>query len=175
MHPAIKILAERYVVQLSDRVSYYVFEPKNYILPTYDGQTLSTQHLKYGKVESIPDIDLLHEIGHYVAASQEQRDLPEYGLGTQVYGRKLKVNCIPAIIDKKESEIQEFLASFLAILWGRAYGIKPASYRGDWNDEFWPHLLRTEWEKEPIKSLAQIENCWLALYRFQEWKKENWL
>src|ERR1700729_2872477 len=107
MHPMIPQLAKRYGVQLSERIA---IDTNNGLPPffkysdaIYNGKDLATrvQNWKCAydndynvykeviiKTEVVEQLDhmLLHDIAHYVVAKEEQRDLPEFGLGSPIYG-----------------------------------------------------------------------------------------
>lgn len=122
MHPKVQEIANHFGIVLSKRLFSPSMEYDDLVrYPAYDGKSIA--------IIGANDHDLLHEIGHWVAAEPEQRDLPEFGLGTPFYGTP--VGCVknkeditfPAVIDFDESEIQEMMTQLLCVLWGQAYGI----------------------------------------------------
>lgn len=156
MHPMIQVLADRYGIKLSDRVAADTDRGMpdwfTYDQALYNGKDLATRvqrwkiqytgndewdHLEERSiqtvVESMTDHEIMHDIGHYVAASAEQKDLPEFGLGTTIYGKSLNDEndsdwgkmAVPAVVEEQEGRIQEYMATLLSIKWGRQYGINP--------------------------------------------------
>jgi hypothetical protein len=150
MHPMIPQLAKRYGVQLSDRIA---IDTNNGLPPTfkysnaiYNGKDLATRVQNWEcvyddddnvkeviKTKVVDQLDhmLLHDIAHYVVAKEEQKDLPEFGLGSPVYGEPLgsdfqrTIDCVPSVVELGESDIQEYMAQLLSIMWGKEYGISP--------------------------------------------------
>ena len=211
MHPIIQNLADRFGAKLSDRIAVYVDKgfPTNLFQWSgayYDGKSIATriQHWKLqetGKKDRFGDDELIavptqiqekdnhslmHEIAHYVIASKEQRELPEYGLGTVAYGLPLGEteknwmgpdysHSIPAVVDERESDIQEKMAQLLCIHWGKQYGVSPhmSDYKGTWDQYF---DLKFNRELEKLKKLGfrsgtyerNLLYCWEALIRVRQ-------
>lgn len=153
MNPQLQKLADRIGVKLSDRVAmdvdHGVPECFQWNQALYDGKTIATkvQRWKYieydndgldyeeilGDIEDRFDHDILHEMAHWFAASEVQRELPEFGLGTVAYGEglgddfgEIKTNPIPGVVEHAECETQEYMAWFLCVKWGKELGISPA-------------------------------------------------
>ena len=197
MNPMLQVLADladKFGVKLSDRIAIDVecgfpdfFAAKD---AYYDGSSIATRIQRWaylpkdmcpkswgdvGKgrsvltlVDEATDHHILHEIAHFVAASESQRDLPEYGLGTVVYGTPLggqdrwSYKSIPAVVDSKESAIQECMAQLLCVFWGKRYGIS----------DYLPELMNTQgWDEYlsyKIGEWSQVrdsEPMWIAIAR----------
>ncbi len=85
MHPAIQALADRYNIKISNRVcgGHGLNEPayngkdiaSRYLLVKYD-ETMDEDYPISSSAHHFSDHDLLHETGHWVAAKEEQKDLP---------------------------------------------------------------------------------------------------
>ena len=94
--------------------------------------------------------DVLHEIAHALVAQPEQRDLPEFGLGSLGSGD------IPRVVNFDDAWIQEFAAGLLSALLGRRYGIRNVKLGGvplaDWN-QFVRHftLTLTRWSLSTLR------------------------
>ena len=144
LHEAVINLANQLGIKLADRNASESW--------MYDGHSIALW--KY--TASGPDYwvdftehDILHELGHYVAAAPEQRDLPEFGLewgavvsdalgprdgtyrspdGSVLFkcsSYKGRWNVMSLVLDKEEEEIQEFMAQQFCILVGARLGLSP--------------------------------------------------
>jgi hypothetical protein len=157
LHPKLKELASHFGVELSER-SCEGGE-------SYDGKTIALN----GKNGYLGDHRIMHEIAHYVVAKRNQKNKPEYNLGTVSnswvgtrgkHFRKVKGG-------KEESQTQEYMCHFLCILWGRAYGISV-----DLPDD--PHWEVKDWDgylnfkiKESQAIFSDCDNQWRALIRLR--------
>lgn len=152
MHEAIQMLADRYGIKIKDRNAN-----DSYI---YDGKTLATHVTdpETNKVVYFSDHELLHDILHYVAASEYQRSWPEYGLyigvvyswvrgpkGVDIRNSVGGNHCIrEGLVDLDEQLAQEVFIQLLTPHFGRKYNISPErtasllTGRGSYNswDEF---------------------------------------
>lgn len=191
MNPIIPQLAARFGVKLSNRVSWSVEKglPKGFTNDKahYDGQTIATViRLNNGTVCHKDDHSLMHEIAHYAVAKEEQRDLPEFGLGTVAYGLPFGetdwgYDAIPSVVEQKESDIQEKVAQLLCIHWGKLYGISPRMVENPDYVQGWDHYFNLKFNKEledlkrpgfaPETYEEMVSNCWEALSRFQGLKE----
>jgi len=200
MHPKVIQLANHFGAKFSDRVSYSVENglPGNFTHDKahYDGETIATKILlSNGAIVEKDDHTLMHEIGHYAVASKEQRELPEYGLGTPIYGLPLGEKpsdwgmysiAIPSVVDQIESETQEHMTQYLCVLWGSAYGLSSAmveepTYIGNWHSYF---FMKTDpkhngCKQHPTDFLRDAHNkdkaceriiltMWNALFRLRD-------
>lgn len=171
MHPKVQEIADHFGVILSHRP----FPPtQNYDdlvrFPMYDGKSIATMGAN--------DHDVLHEIGHWVAAEPEQKDLPEFGLGTPFYGTP--VGCVahredttfPAVVDVEDAEVQEMMSWFLCVLWGQAYGIPSVLRMHPGYGDTWEMYLDRKLNKERFYTTEQEENfvrrMWIALIRLDQ-------
>lgn len=177
MHPAVQGLADRYGIKLSSRVCGG-FDLNQ---PCWNGEDLATRWLDVtGYIWSEPtacaavpmsDHDILHEIGHWVAAAPEQRDLPEYGLGALVFSTFHFADKCPEVVDEDEGRTQEFLTWLLCIYWGKKYNLSPVS------SEELNVPIYVSWDAYTgYKFLMGLKNevlFWTALIRFRRWVDEN--
>lgn len=149
MHLALILLAKHYGVEFSERSCSGD--------SIYDGKTIA-MHSHKGPLS---DHDLLHEVCHYIVASDKQRSLREYGLG---YTASWRTQYAPSDSDlnpwtNNESEIQEKMAQFLSVKFGQAYEIPVAlSEEPDY---------ATSWEQYLDMKLPELsaEISWQALIR----------
>lgn len=203
MHSMILQLAKHHGVQLSDRIaidpqdglpnffdaSYAVFNGKDIATRLQDWKSTfdSEDNLiaeRPTTIKNQKDHSLLHEIAHYVVAKEEQRSLPEYGLGTVIYGEQLgetfdsDIKTIPAVVDTYEGRIQEYMAQLLCVLWGKEYGISPklAGFDSSWDQ----YLISKFNDACQFTYRSQIDTrydgipcMWEAMFRLEEmgfWK-----
>lgn len=177
MHSIITVLANRYKIPISGRAC----GGGDLNQPCWDGKNLATYWVRFEYNDDdvcivqhrvpISDAELLHEIGHYVAAREEQRDLPEYGLGAVVFTTYHFWDSCPSVVDEVEGFIQEFLAILLEVYWGQLNCLPfVLSYGADWASD-WQELF----VKERDKYLYGQENesysrkgMWEALIRFRK-------
>lgn len=179
MSPEIQRLADQFGIQLEDRCC----GGHDLKQPVWNGKTLATKHLrvKYdGRdevvsrwEEPLSDHDFLHEIGHWLAAFPEQKDLSEYGLGAVAFSTYHFYHECPTIVDKDEAGIQEFLAQLLSIHWGQKYNLSPKLSSEPTTE------ITTSWEtylsykiQESIK-YNWTEDFWKALIRFQAMRERG--
>jgi hypothetical protein len=188
MHLKVKQLANHFGVQIADRLCYSVerglpedFRPQ-YAL--YDGKSIATRIRLWDKtVHEKDDHSLMHEIAHYAVASEEQRGLPEFGLGTPAYGQPLGcteswgyIPSIPSAVEKEESDIQEHMAQMLCVLWGKSLGISPLMIESpDWNlswDDYFHLKTYRETldiaEKNTVLGQERLLIVWQALIRLND-------
>lgn len=165
MHRIIPHLAKAAGVRLSSRhcVGGHVF----------DGESIALN----SAIGLLDDHSIMHEIGHYVAAAPEQRDLPNYGLGMYWRG-KLQHTTSDNVVDlnwlkdSSESDTQEFMAQMLCVYWGTRYNVStffkedPGFHCKDWEtylrykiDEALDHSGADSWK---------IACWWDAAIRVQE-------
>jgi hypothetical protein len=113
MHPILPRLAAHFGVRLADRscVLNHIYDPRD--------RSIATR----GRRRVFSDHDLLHEIAHFAIASERQKRLPEYGLGSVAIAGELGTDPDEVIIRDEEGNIQERMTHFLCILWGMAYGV----------------------------------------------------
>lgn len=139
MHSIITVLANRYKIPISGRAC----GGGDLNQPCWDGKNLATYWVRFEYNDNdvcivqhrvpISDAELLHEIGHYVAAREEQRDLPEYGLGAVVFTTYHFWDSCPSVVDEVEGFVQEFLAVLLEVYWGQLNCLPfVLSYGADW-------------------------------------------
>lgn len=190
MHPKVKQLADRFGVVLSNRICFSVERglPEDYKpeFAMYDGKSLATRIRFANRVFEKDDHGLMHDIAHYAVALPVQRELPEFGLGTPAYGQPLGITdrwgyeAIPSVIEPDESEIQEHMAQFLCVLWGKAYGISPRmmespSYVSDW-DEYFKKKSYAEHRRwlDELPSVLEFgwKRVWRSLIRLRE---DGWM
>lgn len=163
MNPRVPLIAESVGVRLNNRLA-----TRHHL---FDGTGISLWWYSKGlrRVMPMSDHDIIHEIGHYAAAAPEQRDLPEYGLGSAdgSHGQRYS----PYVVDLKEAEIQECTAQLLSIYWGRKYDLCPyfsdaPNYATSWNEyeliKFGPVYDRHDGWVHRFSMKAYIE----ALQRF---------
>ncbi len=153
MHPALKELADHFGVPLSERSAENG--------AGFDGKTVAIN----GKNGYLGDHRLMHEIAHYVVAKKNQKNKPEYNLGSipdlWIGIRYLHERVVPF----EESETQEFMCHFLCVLWGRAYGISPLlASEPDWKID-WDEYL--SFKIEEAKSHNEVALQWQALIRLR--------
>lgn len=108
----------------------------------WDGETLGTffYDRKSRGFLPISDHSILHELCHYVVAAPEQRDLPEYGLGSVYSMRNQTRKTVVVVGDpaaefaNNESERQEVLTQHLCMILGPLFNISPVfSETPDWS------------------------------------------
>ena len=160
LHEAVINLAHQLGAKLADRNASESW--------MYDGHSIALwKHTPSGpdycdiyRRVDFTEHDILHELGHYVAAAPEQRDLPEYGLewglvvsdalgprdGTyrspdgsvlfECSSYKGRWNLMSLVLDKEEEEIQEFMAQQFCILVGARLGLSPLLSLGIKHDCF---------------------------------------
>lgn len=80
----------------------------------YDGTYFDGKQIFCG---GMSEHDILHEVAHWVVARPEQRDLPEFGLGS------LGSDQAPLVVDPDEADTQEKAACLLSAMWAVHYGI----------------------------------------------------
>jgi hypothetical protein len=165
MHPKIMELATQYGVVFSDRDA-----TGDYL---YDGKTIAIRNQR----GMFLDHDLLHEVVHFIIAAPEQKDLPEYGLGTSASNQcSLET---PNVVDNdmlgEEASIQESMVQFMCIKWGMQYSISPKLQEG-YDAPSWHHY----WELKEMESQFCTYQCggdirfdgvkrrWLALFRLHQ-------
>lgn len=132
----------------------------------FNGKTIALRHgEKYYK-----DHDLLHEIGHFIASSSDQREFPEFGLalgiadplawGLPSEGLRNNKGEIyfefasqvqEGLIDSKEQDIQEHLAQKISIFFGSSLGfstdlLAEKDSMGSWED--YEKMKRKTWYNE---------------------------
>lgn len=172
MHPVIQKLADHFGVILSDRVCNSVWNEEKLDYERadhlFDGKTIA-KHSRWG---TLTDHDLMHEIAHFVCASPEQRDLPEYGLGyVVIHGQSYVPNVVDMDSHMQESNIQEMMTQFLCMKWGMAYGIPTAmaeeSYSGFNYAKDWDHYFELKMQEKLAES-KRIEWGWEALFRLEK-------
>lgn len=170
MHPKVQEIADHFGVVLSKRW----FPPSSDYdsltqYPAYDGKSIG--------IIGANEHDLLHEIGHWVAAEPEQRDLPEFGLGTPFYGTPL--GCVknkeditfPVVVDFDESETQEYMTQLLCILWGQSYGIPSVLRLYPGYGDTWEMYLDRKLNKEFGDTEQEedfVRRMWTALVRLHQ-------
>lgn len=186
IHPAIYELADRYGVKIEDRDA-----TKSWI---FDGKSIATYYTnphKMSRSVRFTDHDILHEIGHYVAAKPEQKDLPEYGLSPgivvpYVFGgpggpfMDEDFNFIyhqatkyyeEGVVDDSEQETQEQMAQLLSCVWGKQYGLSVALSEssdplGDLSNLSWKEYLQYKIDNAQNKFTYNAR--WEALFRLKE-------
>ena len=177
MHPVIQQLAQRYGIVLEDRCC----GGHDLKQPVWNGKTLATKHLqaKYDSITDqyqfsevpLSDHDFLHEIGHWVVAAPEQKDLPEYGLGAVAFSTYHFAHECPEVVDHKEATIQEFLTQLLCVYWGKKYNLSHLlSSEPEWDIGSWDNYLNYKIREVVLLNRGdhgQVENFWTALIRFQ--------
>ena len=96
---------------------------------TFDGATIADYWVSERRdVVPYTDHDILHEIGHFLAAAPEQRDLPEFGLfpiNRYCEGIGSTSPDYDGLVDQHEQSAQEIVTQFLALRMGRALGVSP--------------------------------------------------
>lgn len=161
--PILLQLADRVGVRIQDRPinkSYY-----------FDGKSIATHYFKTTWSDDIDDYiidptkridlldhDILHEICHFIVASPEQRDLPEFGLGNVGLGCYDRIPA-PQVMDLNDSQaencnIQEFTTQMLCVLLGRRLGIsvdlaESKGYASSWD----------EYEKKKLLEMTHVFDC----------------
>lgn len=177
MNPVIQDLANYYGVKLSDRVAVNTDRgiPRNFTHADaiYNGKDIATKVRCFCKVKEYLDHDLLHEIAHYVVADEAQRDLPEYGLGTVIYGHRLGEQimlyegaAIPSVVNQGESEVQERMAQLLSIVWGERFGLSARLLDTEYVS-YWSEYLSIKTYEASSWNNAQTY-LWTALIRLRE-------
>lgn len=118
VHPEVRELASHVGMTLAMRHTWR--------RPIWDGETLGlffyNRHVK--QFMPLTDHDILHEICHYMAAKDYQRDLPEYGLGyVSAFHGSQTYN--PNVVDDfgYESEAQEMSTWIMCCMLGPHMGI----------------------------------------------------
>ncbi len=178
MHPAIELIANQIGAKLSDRTVFNtpIFDGKTIATSWGEATAVSIKNGTYGNPThyevAIPFTDhtLLHELGHFFAARQEQRDLQEFGLGyTAQYNQIPCDDCV----DEDEASIQEFIAQLFCVSWGKKYGISPLlgegsapSYFDDWSSS-WDDYLILKFAESCDTSLNEVF-MWQAMIRLRE-------
>lgn len=135
MHPILLELALRFGVEIRNEV-----HPKGLI---FDGKAIHTQVQKWKWDDSagnsygdyVPDgvlqscdHDLLHEVCHFIAAADCQRDLPEFGLGNAGLGPSGPKSAIPNVLDLDGvhlATVQEHTVQLLCVYLGAKHNISP--------------------------------------------------
>lgn len=159
MHRDVLRIATHFGVRIANRSA-----TNNHI---FDGKTIAT----YGgwpQRQTFSDHDLLHEIGHFVAASPEQRDLPEYGLGSVVDAGELYCT---NVVDWEEGDTQEYMTQFLSVFWGMTYNISPHLSEGtpEGYADTWEHYLHNKIREVCVLGLGNcVSRMWTALIRLHE-------
>ncbi len=170
MHPTIQKIADHFGVVLSER-SCSAFFPLNFpdhdaldrdVQQEYvfDGTTTATKGL-HGPMT---DHDILHEIMHYAVAAPEQRDLPEYGLGTAFFNGS---SYVVDVVDSDEAQVQEVMVQYLCIRWGSTLGVssKLSAEEGNWDgDVSWAAYL----DYKSAEHQDQQDTAWKALIRLDQ-------
>lgn len=156
-HPKLKELASHFGVELSERSC----EDSE----SYNGKTIAIN----SKNGYIGDHRVMHEIAHYVVAKRQQKNKPEYDLGSVSSGwlgvhskhdRKVKGGF-------KESQTQEYMCHFLCILWGKAYGISTdLPDEPNWEIKNWDDYLNFK-TRESASVFGDEHNQWAALIRLR--------
>jgi hypothetical protein len=158
VNPLVQALADRVGVKIAPRTCGGY--PIN--IPVFDGQSIATHWLHvelHPETDQIigdtqiplSDHDFLHEIGHFLAAHPEQRDLPEYGLGALAFNTYHFYDACPEVVDYKEGQIQERISQLLSIFWGKALGLswtlsENPGFSSSWED--YAERKAKEWAKE---------------------------
>lgn len=160
MHPAVLRLAEHFGVGFSAHVAFtrQVYHGKT--------RTIALRFSKRGKIHHQTDHDLLHDIAHFAVASEEQRNLPEFGFGFGSFiGERQHGEHIGS---RADDDLQEAMAQFLCIKWGRTYGISP-QLSGEKPETFpdWQVYLNSKtdaiWEGYQEHTEKYYGNKWEAL------------
>ncbi len=125
--------------------------------PMWDGATLWTYTF------SANGWDLAHEIAHWIVASDSQRAMPNYGLGTD-----WMIGSCEQVVPLPGSTHQEFEASALGIEMTRVLG-------GDWQAHAWDHswLDATYAETGPEEQATWMR--WAGRVENHTADFENWL
>lgn len=129
MHPALRGLAKELGIPLSSRSCSNGWMWNGRDLATNQGAGWEDTE-EWDPLRPLPDEWLAHEIGHWVAAEDYQRDLPEYGLGlviTFMCQGGLSVQeqewLVNGVVDEQESLVQECAADILGIFFCSTRGI----------------------------------------------------
>lgn len=146
------------IVDLAHRLGCPLMERDALDTWIFDGNNLATLRRQYKRrhyddesYDLVPmeNERLLHELGHWYAADECQRTLPEFGLmigiALPAYGplggefrdfngniRDVPNNVLDGLVDGNEQLVQENVAQLLEVRWGTLLGIAPG-----WNFASW--------------------------------------
>lgn len=173
MHPSIQFLADHYGVKLRDRSATDSF--------VFDGESIAThwhhqewdddcKKVLFRERMEMSDHDLLHEIGHFVAAAPEQRDLPEYGMMPIAHLYDYDASMLPAdgVVDVPEMNIQEHMAQMLCVMWGNRYGLSIEFSEERIKPKTWDEYLM--WKYLEVCQTGNETNWWTAMIRVRGMK-----
>jgi hypothetical protein len=173
VHKIVMALANHYGIALSERAC----GGDDLNQPVWNGHNLATLHClaEYDDDEQIinreyrdlSDHDLLHEIGHWIIAAPEQRDLPEYGLGALAFTTYHFYHSCPEVVDHREAQVQEMMTQLFSVWMGERHGVSVfMSDYVQWSQSLtWESYLEYK-IKEHIE-LDRAEMFWEALIRFK--------
>lgn len=108
----------------------------------YDGQTIALFDKKPDKIR--PPSNLVHDIAHYLVASDERRRMPEFGLGESP--DTMSYRYLSSYIDLEKANLEEEMASMLGILIEKEIG-------SDWKETWHFH----NWSEGRLKDID--EDC----------------
>lgn len=137
-----------------DRVEGYMF----------DGTTIYYSNFG-GRTEEAANSNLAHEIAHFLVASPERRNLPDYGLGS---GPESEITSI-AILKGVAKNQEEELASMLGMLLEKWVGQDPKTFT--WEDHGW-----VDYEDTAKNALNKLEALGLVkivlkdIESFESWE-----
>ena len=136
MHPSLQKLAEKVGVRIEDRAidNSHIFDGSS--IGTHSFRCIwsddlpgwtpkdPTELVRKEPLEmiSLSDHAILHEIAHFAAAEECQRDLPEFGLG---YVGEFAQLFVPSVVEPEEQSKQEAVTHFLCCFWGSRENISP--------------------------------------------------
>lgn len=156
----------------------------------YDGDSIAL--MKHGKIEKEGEIydevnytehDILHEIAHWIVASNEQRLFPEYGLalgivdqyalGTYKDGIRdqngiltseaYSSDIFDGFLDKEEQELQEFVTQKITIFLGRLFNVESnlSDWKGTWDQ--YEDFKQDSLNKESIEFIEKVNLRFLSV------------
>lgn len=173
MHAAVQNLLDKYKIPTS---STRICGGEPVFEPVWNGQDLAiywcraswntdSDEIISTEEIALSDHDLLHEIAHFVVATPEQKNVPEYGLGAVAFYTYHMRDEIHRVVDAEEGSIQERLCWFLCCYWGMKYNISAILSES-------PDYVHT-WEEYLDKKIQESLNykpemAWQALIRFRK-------
>jgi hypothetical protein len=177
MHPVIIALAQRFGARIVERCASdsQVFDGESiasyYRINNYDDnydQVIGTE------LRWMTDHDLLHEIGHWIAAPTEQRDLPEFGLFPLLYEKGCDYSRLPptGVVDSDEGTVQEFFAEMFSVIVGKYYNLSIELSNA--NDNKWLLEHCHTWDSYLCDKINRAifdgneKEFWIAMIRFND-------
>lgn len=196
------------VIEISKKLGLPIVERDSWETWMFDGRTLANHRCVTDCFDENGQITtpfstriyyeytaLLHELGHFLAAASDQRDLPEFGLmmgresgyGYGPYGGEFRnldgtlryspgnliFRTMGGLVDSPEDHIQEKIAQLLTIYWAGKYNIP--CIHSEWPAmDSWDKYFEYKFKHSNGGSLKESDVVlnWEALIRFSQLKKD---